>query len=78
MFGVHLIGLSEKNSVFRPMDLVGFLLELIGRSMFMTLLGADLFMRMNLAAWKHSQTLEGSPEAANYHRVMGELEHIAK
>ena len=78
MFGVHLIGLSEKNSVFRPMDLVGFLLELIGRSMFMTLLGADLFMHMNLAAWKHSQTLEGSPEAANYHRVMGALEHIAK
>ena len=78
VMGIRLIGLDEKTSVLRPIDLVGFLLELISRSMFMTLLGADLFMRMNLSAWKHSQTLDSSPAAANYHRVMGELEQVAK
>ena len=78
VMGIRLIGLDEKTSVLRPIDLVEFLLELIGRSMFMTLLGADLFMRMNLSAWKHSRTLEGSPAEANYHRVMGELEQVAK
>lgn len=78
VLGVRLIGFDEKTSVFRPIDLVGFVLELLGRSLFMTLLGADLFMRMNLAAWRHERTLADSPAAANYHRAMGELEQVAK
>lgn len=78
VLGVRLIGLDEKTSVFRPIDLAGFVIELLGRSLFMTLLGADLFMRMNLAAWKHERTLAASPAAAHYHRAMGELEQLAK
>lgn len=78
IMAVRLVNFDEKASVFRPIELVVFLLELIGRSMFMTLLGADLFIRMNLAAWKHGLTLEGTPAEAHYHRVMGALEQVAK
>jgi hypothetical protein len=76
-FGVHLLGLHYKNSLLVPLDIVEFLLEILGRSMFVTVLGADLFMRMNLKAWKNSQNFAGSTEAAGYDRVMGELSQIS-
>ena len=60
-----------------PLDLAEFLLETISRSMFITVLGADIFMRMNVAAWKNSRDFAGLPEAENYDRVMGEFERIS-
>ena len=57
-----------------PLDLVEFLLETISRSMFITVLGADLFMRLNLTAWKSTHAFAGTPEAEDYDRVMAEFE----
>ena len=59
-----------------PTYVVEFLLEVISRSMFITVLGADLFMRLNLTAWKNEHTFAGKPEADQYNRIMGELERI--
>ena len=61
-----------------PLDLAGFLLEFIGRSLFMTVLGADLFMRMNLSTWQHHRTLAGSSAAEGYDRVMVAMEQISE
>ena len=77
-FGIHLVGLDVKTSLLGPLDVAGFLLEFIGRSLFMTVLGADLFMRMNLSTWQHHRTLAGSSAAEGYDRVMGAMERISK
>lgn len=75
--GVHLLGFDYKTSLLVPLDVVEFFLEIISRSMFMTVLGADLFMRINLAAWKNTRDFAGSPEAESYDRVLGEFERIS-
>ena len=77
-FGIHLVGLDVKTSLLGPLDLIGFFLELIGRSLFMTVLGADLFMRMNLSTWQYHRTLAGSSAAEGYDRVMGAMEQISE
>lgn len=76
--GIHLVGLDVKTSLLGPLDIAGFLLEFIGRSLFMTVLGADLFMRMNLSTWQHHRTLAGSSAAEGYDRVMGAMEQISE
>jgi hypothetical protein len=75
-FGVHLLGLDYKNSLLVPLDVVEFLLEILARSMFVTVLVADLFMRMNLKAWKNSREFGSSTEAESYDRVLEELARI--
>lgn len=71
--GIHLLGFDYEKSLLVPLDVVEFVLEVLSRSMFVTVLGADLFMRMNLKAWQHQQEFRGTPEAENYNRVMDEL-----
>lgn len=78
VLGVHLVGLDAKTSLLRPIDLVGMFLEFIGRSMFMTVLGADLFMRMNLTTWKNHRAFSGTPAAEGYDRVMADMERAVK
>lgn len=75
--GVRLLGIDPDNSLLVPLDVVEFLLEVISRSMFITVLGADLFMRLNLTAWKNERSFAGKPEADDYNRIMSELERIA-
>lgn len=76
IWGVRLLGTDPKSALMVPLDLVEFFLEFVTRAMFITVLGADLFMRMNLTAWKHTRDFTGSPEAADYDRVMGEFERV--
>jgi lysylphosphatidylglycerol synthetase-like protein (DUF2156 family) len=76
VMGVRLLGLDYKHALLVPLDIVEFFLETISRSMFVTVLGADLFMRMNLAAWKNARDFHGTPEAQAYDDVMGEFERI--
>jgi hypothetical protein len=74
VLGIHLMGLDPKTSLLLPLDIVEFVLEIISRSMFMTVFGADLFMRMNLAAWKNARQFYGSPESENYDAIMDEMQ----
>lgn len=75
--GVKLLGTDTAKSLIVPLDLVEFALEVLSRSMFVTALGADLFMRMNLAAWVNARAFAESGQAENYDRVMSELETLA-
>lgn len=77
LFGVRLLGLDPKTSLLQPIDLVELFLETIGRAMFMTVLGADFFMRMNLLAWKNSLSFRGTSEEAQYDATMSALDQAA-
>lgn len=77
VMGIRLFGLDPKTTLLQPLDLVEFFLETMGRAMFMTVLGADVFMRMNVAAWQKMKDFEGSPEAAEYDRIMSEMERVS-
>lgn len=73
VFGVRLLGTDPKTSLLGPLDIVEFVLEVLGRSMFMTVLGADLVLRMTTAAWKNTRELEASKDAAELDAVTQQL-----
>lgn len=68
--GVHLLGTDPKTALMRPIEVVQYLLEIISRSMFVTALSADLFLRANLTSWKQQRALAASPAAAEYDSAM--------
>ena len=76
VLGKSLIGTSEVTSIVRPWSpsLIQFPIEYIVRSLFTTVLVADLFLMMNLQLWKHTKEFQASPEAASYDRLMTEIE----
>lgn len=75
---VSLIGTNAQTSMMRPWDpnIFQFPLEYISRSLFTTAAVADLFMLMNLALWKNSKVIEGTPEGQAYDHVMANIEEI--
>jgi hypothetical protein len=76
IFGRSLIGTDPQTSAIRPWDthLIQFPIEYIVRSLFTTVLVADLFMNMNLQLWKHTKEFQDSPDAEAYDRLMNEIE----
>jgi hypothetical protein len=76
IFGRTLIGTDPQTSAIRPWDpnLLQFPLEYLVRSLFTTVLVADLFMMMNLQLWKHTKEFQASPDAVSYDRLMVEIE----
>ena len=76
ILGKSLIGTSAMTSIMRPWSpsLIQFPIEYIVRSLFTTVLVADLFMLMNLQLWRHTKEFQASPEAASYDRLMSEIE----
>jgi hypothetical protein len=76
IFGKSLIGTSEATSLMRPWSpsLFQFPIEYFVRSLFTTVLVADMFMLMNLSLWRHSREFQSSAEAASYDRLMVEIE----
>jgi hypothetical protein len=70
VMGIRIIGMDAKSSLLQPLDLVEFLLEFLGRSLFMTVFGADVFLMMTLASWRHQQAFAGTPGAERLDRVM--------
>lgn len=78
VLGIQLVGLNPETSLLRPMDVLEYALEFVGRLLFMTVLGADLFMRMNLAAWNNFGRFMRSDKVADYDRVMRAMERISQ
>jgi GYF domain 2 len=76
LFNHSLIGLDARTSFVRPWDpdLFQFPLEYVVRSLFTTVLVADLFMLMNLSVWHHTKAFVGTERAATYDRLMSEIE----
>lgn len=76
VFGKSLVGTSAMTSILRPWSpaLIQFPIEYVVRSLFTTVLVADLFMLMNLQLWKHTKEFQASPDAESYDRLMSEIE----
>lgn len=72
---LSLIGL-EGSSVLRPWNprVLQFPIDFFGRSLFTTVVVADLIMQMNVSMWRHEKQSEGVAEAAHYDRMMAEIE----
>lgn len=73
VFGVRLFGTDPRTSLLGPLDIAEFILEILGRSMFMTVLGADVVMRMTSASWKNTRDFETSKGASEFNDVMDHL-----
>jgi hypothetical protein len=70
VLGIHLIGLDPSKSLMRPIDLVEYGLEIISRSMFVSVVGAEVILRLNLAAWQQGRALATSEAATPYDEAM--------
>jgi hypothetical protein len=77
VMGVHLVGLDAKTSLMRPIELVEFGVEVIGRSMFVSALGAEFIVRMSLTAWRQGRDLTASETVKTYEGAMEGLEAVA-
>jgi hypothetical protein len=76
ILGIKVFGTNPKTSVLQPIDLLDFGLEIIARSMFITALSVDLFMRMNLTNWRQHRALAASEDSGGYDKAMGNLETL--
>lgn len=76
MQGRSVLGASNATSLFRPWNstAIQFPIEYVVRSLFTMALVSDLIMLMNLALWRQSQAFHAAPEAAQYDRLMSEIE----
>jgi hypothetical protein len=72
-FGLRLVGLDAKTSLFRPWQVVRYCLDFSGRALFVTVLGADWLLRATLSAWRHQRALGASAAAAEFDRLMERL-----
>ncbi len=72
LFGKTIVGFDQHDSLVRPWnpDLLQFIVEYLTRSLFMTVLFADLILKMNLSIWFQSKQFAGSADAAAYDRLM--------
>ncbi len=74
--GRTILGANAATSLVRPWNanVIQFPIEYVVRSLFTMALVADLIMLMNLALWRQSQAFHAAPEAAQYDRLMTEIE----
>ena len=73
-FGLRLVGLRPTTSLLRPWELARYFLDFLGRSLFVTVLGADLLLRATLSAWRHQREFLQSDRAKVYNRLMEKLD----
>jgi hypothetical protein len=72
-----LLGFSAQSSLLRPWnwDVIRWLvIETLGRSLFTTVLVADLFMRVNRIVWQHHRQLPAGPHTEEYDQLMDLLD----
>jgi hypothetical protein len=73
-FGLRLVGLEPKTSLFRPWQVVRYVLDFSGRALFVTVLGADLLLGATFSAWRQQRAFGAGPAAAEFDRLMERLE----
>jgi hypothetical protein len=73
-FGLRLVGLQPRTSLVRPWEVARYFLDFLGRSMFVSVLGADLLLRATLSAWRHQREFVQADGAKEYDRLMEKLD----
>lgn len=75
--GIHLVGFDPQKALMSPMDIVEFGLEIIARSMFVGVLGAELMMRLSVTAWTQNRLVAASEAAEPYDQAMAQMQAIS-
>jgi hypothetical protein len=73
VFGLRLVGLEPRTSLVRPWEVARYFLDFLGRSMFVTVLGADLLLRATLSAWRDQREFLQADRANEYNQLMEKL-----
>jgi GYF domain 2 len=73
--GMTILGFDKSKSIIRPwsLSLHAMWLEYVGRSLFMTVLFADLLVRMAVMVWREERAFAGTPVAQAFDRNMSGL-----
>jgi hypothetical protein len=74
VFGRRLVGLEPETSLLRPWEVARYFLDFLGRSLFVTVLGADLLLRATLSAWRYEREFQQSNRATRYDQMMEKLD----
>src|SRR5262249_27561528 len=74
VFGLRLVGLEPKSSLYRPWHVMRYFLDFSGRALFVSVLGADLLLWATLSAWWHQRAFMATSAAVEYDRLMAKLE----
>jgi hypothetical protein len=69
VLGRRLIGLEPRTSLLRPWEAARYVLDFLGRALFVTVLGADLLLRATLSAWRHQREFLRAERAREYDRL---------
>jgi hypothetical protein len=77
LLGLRLVGLEPRTSLLRPWEVVRYFLDFLGRSMFVTVLAADLLLRATLSAWRQQREFLQADQAKEYDRLMERLDRSA-
>jgi hypothetical protein len=72
-FGLRLVGLEPRTSLLRPWEVARYFLDFLGRSLFVTVLGADLLLRATLSAWRQQREFLQAGRSKEYDRLMEKL-----
>ena len=70
--GTTILGFDKEKSLLRPwsLDVHRIWIEYLGRSLFLTVLFADLLVRMSVMVWREDRAFAGTGPAANFDRTM--------
>jgi hypothetical protein len=74
VIGWRLVGLEPRTSLLRPWEVARYVLDFLGRSLFVTVLGADLLLRATLAAWRDQQEFQQGQREKEYNQLMKKLD----
>ena len=61
----------------RPWEVAHYILDFLGRSMFVTVLGADLLLRATLSAWRDQREFLQADRTDEYNQLMEKLRLLA-
>lgn len=76
LFGRRIIGGEEALVGFFSFmwNAIKFVVDYLGRSLFITAIVTDLVMMINVSAWRQTREFEASPHAAEYDKTITELD----
>jgi hypothetical protein len=75
LFDAKIIGTDSSSSTLRPwsLDVHAMWIEYLGRSLFLTVLFADLLVRMSLSVWREERAFDASEHAPAFDDTMTSL-----
>jgi hypothetical protein len=76
--GKYLVGFEKSESIMRPwnLNLHNFWIEFVGKSLFLTVVFADLMMQMTLSIWNQEKQFYRTEAAAGYDKDMENFQRV--